>query len=72
MKDGEVVGKLPLAQWQSVIDVNAPGAFLCGREAAERMIRFGNGGCIIDISSLSRAGNFGQSNTPPQKPALLR
>jgi 3-oxoacyl-[acyl-carrier protein] reductase len=62
VKDGEVVGKLPLAQWQSVIDVNLTGVFLCGREAAERMIRFGNGGCIVNISSLSRAGNFGQSN----------
>jgi 3-oxoacyl-[acyl-carrier protein] reductase len=62
VKDGEVVGKLPLAQWQSVIDVNLTGVFLCGREAAERMIRLGNGGCIINISSLSRAGNFGQSN----------
>ncbi len=62
VKDGEVVGKLPLAQWQSVIDVNLTGVFLCGREAAERMIRLGNGGCIINVSSLSRAGNFGQSN----------
>ena len=62
VKDGEVVGKLSLAQWQSVIDVNLTGVFLCGREAAERMIRFGDGGCIINISSLSRAGNFGQSN----------
>jgi 3-oxoacyl-[acyl-carrier protein] reductase len=62
VKDGEVVAKLPLAQWQSVIDVNLTGVFLCGREAAERMIRLGNGGCIINISSLSRAGNFGQSN----------
>jgi 3-oxoacyl-[acyl-carrier protein] reductase len=62
VKDGEVVGKLPLAQWQSVIDVNLTGVFLCGREAAERMIRCGNGGCIINISSLSRVGNFGQSN----------
>jgi 3-oxoacyl-[acyl-carrier protein] reductase len=62
VKDGEVVGKLSLAQWQSVIDVNLTGVFLCGREAAERMIRLGHGGCIINISSLSRAGNFGQSN----------
>jgi 3-oxoacyl-[acyl-carrier protein] reductase len=61
-KDGEVTGKLSLEQWQSVIDVNLTGVFLCGREAAERMIRGGHGGCIINISSLSRAGNFGQSN----------
>jgi 3-oxoacyl-[acyl-carrier protein] reductase len=62
VKDGAVVGKLPLAQWQAVIDVNLTGVFLCGREAAERMIRLGSAGCIINISSLSRAGNFGQSN----------
>ena len=61
-KDGEVTGKLSLEQWQAVIDVNLTGVFLCGREAAERMIRCGSGGCIINISSLSRAGNFGQSN----------
>jgi 3-oxoacyl-[acyl-carrier protein] reductase len=62
VKDGAVVDKLPLAQWQAVIDVNLTGVFLCGREAAERMIRLGRGGCIVNISSLSRAGNFGQSN----------
>lgn len=61
-KDGEITGKLSLEQWQAVIDVNLTGVFLCGREAAERMIRLGNGGCIVNISSLSRAGNFGQSN----------
>jgi 3-oxoacyl-[acyl-carrier protein] reductase len=62
VKDGEVVGKLSLAHWQAVIDVNLTGVFLCGREAAERMTGLGNGGCIINVSSLSRAGNFGQSN----------
>ena len=61
-KDGEITGKLSLEQWQAVIDVNLTGVFLCGREAAERMIRQGGGGCIVNISSLSRAGNFGQSN----------
>ena len=30
VKDGEIVGKLPLAQWQSVIDVNLTGVFLAG------------------------------------------
>ena len=62
VKDGQVAGKLPLDQWQAVIDVNLTGVFLSGREAAERMIRLGTPGCIINISSLSRSGNFGQSN----------
>jgi 3-oxoacyl-[acyl-carrier protein] reductase len=62
VKDGAPVGKMSLAQWQAVIDVNLTGVFLCGREAAERMIRFGCGGVIINISSVSRHGNAGQSN----------
>jgi 3-oxoacyl-[acyl-carrier protein] reductase len=62
VKDGKVTGKMGLDQWQAVIDVNLTGVFLCGREAAERMIRLGNGGLIINISSISKAGNAGQSN----------
>jgi 3-oxoacyl-[acyl-carrier protein] reductase len=61
-RDGKVTGKMGLDQWQAVIDVNLTGVFLCGREAAERMITLGNGGVIINISSISKAGNAGQSN----------
>jgi len=61
-KDGVVVGKMSLEQWQAVIDVNLTGVFLCGREAAERMIRLGHGGVIVNIASISKAGNPGQSN----------
>jgi len=62
VKDGKVTGKMGLDQWQAVIDVNLTGVFLCGREAAERMIGLGHGGLIINISSISKAGNAGQSN----------
>jgi len=62
VKDGAVTGKMTLDQWQAVIDVNLTGVFLCGREAAERMIKLGKGGVIINISSSSRYGNAGQSN----------
>lgn len=61
-KDGEIVKKMSLAEWQAVIDVNLTGVFLCGREAAERMIKQGTKGVIINISSVSKAGNLGQSN----------
>jgi 3-oxoacyl-[acyl-carrier protein] reductase len=61
-KDGAILDKMSLAQWQAVIDVNLTGVFLCGREAAERMIKAGRGGIIINISSLSRHGNAGQTN----------
>lgn len=62
VKDGAVVAKQSLANWQAVIDVNLTGVFLCGREAASKMIAGGSNGVIVNISSISRAGNFGQSN----------
>ena len=62
VKEGEIVDRLSLEQWQQVIDVNLTGVFLCGREAATSMIRNDAGGVIINISSISRAGNIGQSN----------
>ncbi len=61
-QDREILAKMTLAQWSSVLDVNLTGVFLCAREAAERMIRLGNGGLIISISSISREGNAGQTN----------
>jgi len=61
-KDGVQVSKMSLEQWQLVIDVNLTGVFLCGREAAARMIELGCKGCIVNISSISRAGNMGQVN----------
>ena len=60
-KDGKV-SKMPLAQWQSVIDVNLTGVFLCGREAAHWMVESEHPGVIVNISSISRAGNIGQTN----------
>ena len=66
-RDGEIVDKLSLEQWQAVIDVNLTGVFLCGREAAAHMIRLRNRGCIINLSSVSRAGNFGQTNYSASK-----
>jgi len=66
-KDGEMVSQMSLEQWQAVIDVNLTGAFLCGREAARHMTELGNEGVIINISSISRAGNMGQTNYSASK-----
>ncbi len=60
--DGKLAAKMTIEQWQAVIDVNLTGVFLCGREAAQRMVEGGRKGCIINISSISRAGNMGQTN----------
>ena len=71
VKGGEVVDRMSLDVWQSVIDVNLTGVFLCGREAAERMIVSGEKGVIINISSISRAGNTGQSNYAAAKAGVV-
>jgi len=62
VKDGTVQNKMSLADFKTVIAVDLVGVFLCGREAAVHMIESGRGGAIINISSISRAGNIGQTN----------
>lgn len=70
VKDGSVVKKMSLEQFQSVLDVNVSGTFLCGREAAATMIELGCTGVIINLSSVSRAGNMGQTNYSASKAAV--
>jgi len=40
------------AEWDRVLRSNLDGAFLCGREAARRMVERGAGGRIVNISSV--------------------
>lgn len=70
-KDGEIT-KMSLQQWQAVIDVNLTGVFLCGREAAAKMIQLGvEEGVIVSISSLARQGSFGQTNYSAAKAGVV-
>ncbi len=61
-KEGNVTKTMTLAQWQSVLDVNLTGVFLCGQEAAAHMVKNETKGLIINMCSISKAGNMGQSN----------
>jgi len=70
-KDGQRVSRMSLEAWNAVINVNLTGVFLCGRAAAEQMVLAGNGGLIINISSISRAGNMGQSNYSAAKAGVV-
>ncbi len=71
VKDGQVVKKMSLENFQSVIDVNLTGVFLCGREAAIHMIESGNEGVIINMSSIARGGNIGQTNYAAAKAGVV-
>lgn len=63
VKNGQIEKRMSLEQWQQVIDVNLTGVFLCGREAASIMaLQDNEDAAIINLASISRAGNVGQSN----------
>jgi 3-oxoacyl-[acyl-carrier protein] reductase len=59
------------AQWQAVIDVNLTGATFMVRDVVSKMVRSELGpGVIVNLSSLARYGNRGQSNYVSAKAAL--
>ncbi len=63
--------KLPTAQWKRVLDVNLTGCFFMAREfAAEVMERDISPSLIVNISSITRSGNPGQSNYSASKAGL--
>lgn len=68
-KSGEIL-KLSRDQWQAVIDVNLTGATWMVREVVAKMAEADERGVIINMSSLARHGNRGQSNYVSAKAAL--
>jgi 3-oxoacyl-[acyl-carrier protein] reductase len=68
--DGGWVKRLPDAQWRRVLDVNLTGPFLVAREVAAAMLEQGGGGVIVNLSSVARAGNAGQSVYAASKAGL--
>lgn len=65
------VGRYPTADWNAVIGVNLTGATLMTREVAARMIEIGSRpGVVVNISSLARHGNRGQTAYVAAKAAL--
>lgn len=65
------VRRLPTALWRRVLDVNLTGQFLCAREVAAAMLERREGeGVIVNVSSLARAGNAGQSAYGASKAGL--
>ncbi len=73
--EGGETQKLPLAQWRKVVDVNLTGQFLMAREFASKVIEgkaqgAGRDAVIVNLSSIARAGNPGQSNYSASKAGL--
>jgi 3-oxoacyl-[acyl-carrier protein] reductase len=64
------VTKLSREQWQQVIDVNLTGATLMVRDTVAKMVETKQRGVIVNMSSIARHGNRGQSNYAAAKAAL--
>lgn len=63
--------KLELADWQAVLDVHLTGSFLCLRAAAAKLKDQGQGGSIVNTTSVSGlVGNFGQANYASAKAGI--
>lgn len=62
--------KLTKDQWQAVIDVNLTGATLMARDVAYSMAQNNEKGVMVNMSSIARYGNRGQSNYSAAKAAL--
>ncbi len=66
---GEIV-TLSTKRWQDVIDVNLTGATWMVREVVATMARTEQRGVVVNMSSIARHGNRGQSNYAAAKAAL--
>ena len=65
------VKRLPTADWNAVIGVNLTGATLMVREVVAKMVETGaTPGVVVNLSSIARHGNRGQSNYVSAKAAL--
>jgi 3-oxoacyl-[acyl-carrier protein] reductase len=70
-RETKAVKKLSIDDWNAVLGVNLTGATLMVRELAAAMISAGTRpGVIVNMSSISRHGNRGQSNYVAAKAAL--
>ena len=67
---GRVNGKMSLAQFQRVININLTGVFLTVRECVEQMINQGCRGLVCVVSSTGSQGTAGQLNYSSSKAAM--
>jgi len=66
------IQKMSLQNWSAVIAVDLTGPFLCAREFAAHCITAGtSSAAIVNISSIARHGNVGQTNYSAAKAGLV-
>ncbi len=72
VKNGELVKQMEENAFDMVIDVNLKGVFNCTQAVAPYMIKQGEGGAILNASSVvGLYGNFGQTNYVATKAGVI-
>ncbi len=63
--------KMDEAMWDAVVAVHMKGTFLCSQGFAKQLVAQGNGGRIVNTTSVSgMLGNFGQANYSSAKAGI--
>jgi 3-oxoacyl-[acyl-carrier protein] reductase len=72
VKEGQLVKQMPKEDFDLVVDVNLKGVFNCAQAVAPYMIKQGEGGVIVNASSVvGLYGNFGQTNYVATKAGVI-
>lgn len=70
-KDGEVLNRMRVEDFEAVVNVNLKGVFICTRAVAPHMIKQSSGRIINATSVVGLYGNFGQTNYVASKAGVI-
>ncbi len=72
VKEGELAGQMSEENFDLVINVNMKGVFNCAQAVAPYLIKQGEGGAILNTTSIvGLDGNFGQTNYVASKAGVI-
>lgn len=69
-RDGLMV-RMKEADWDSVLNINLKGSFLCSQQAAKQMMKQKSGAIVNIASIVGLMGNFGQANYSASKAGVI-
>jgi len=69
-RDGLLV-RMKEMDWDSVMNINLKGSFLCSQQAAKQMMKQKSGAIVNIASIVGLMGNFGQANYSASKAGLI-
>lgn len=69
-RDGLMI-RMKEADWDSVLNINLKGSFLCSQQAAKHMMKQKSGAIVNIASIVGVMGNFGQANYSASKAGVI-